>query len=118
MTHNLSYYQALPYTRRCQLNVEDREWFWLAWVEELPGCKVEGVTKAEAFRKLDELFDDYVMTKLEARGQIPEPTRWSDSGGVAGPASVDEIVEIVPSEVQSAVGYPTTERDEVLSAVV
>ena len=76
MARDLAYYQQLPYTHRCQLMVDDGERYWLAWIEELPGCKVEGETKAQAFLHLQELFDDYISAVLERGSGIPEPERW------------------------------------------
>ena len=75
MAKNLQYYQGLPYTRRCQLIVDDDARYFLAWIKELPGCKVEGKTKPEAFKNLGELFEDYINTKLEWKDDIPEPVR-------------------------------------------
>jgi predicted RNase H-like HicB family nuclease len=72
----LNDYRRLPYSRRCQLIVEEGERFWHAWIEELPGCEIDGQTKAGAYLALSEVFDDYVSTKLEWGSAIPEPERW------------------------------------------
>ena len=48
---------------------------FLAWIQELPGCKVEGQTKPEAFKNLGELFEDYINTRLEWKDNIQEPAR-------------------------------------------
>lgn len=73
MAKDLNYYRSLRYTRRCQLFMEAEKPYWLAWIEELPGCKVEGSSKVEAYKNLGELFDDYVTSKLEWGSEIPEP---------------------------------------------
>ncbi len=75
MSKDLSYYQLQPYTRRCQLFMEEGTRYWLAWIEELPGCKVEGSSKEEAYKNLGELFDDYITSKLEWGTKIPAPGR-------------------------------------------
>ena len=75
MAKGLQYYQGLHYTRRCQLIVDDDARYFLAWIDEFPGCKVEGQTKAEAFKNLGELFEDYINAKLEWKDDIPEPVR-------------------------------------------
>lgn len=72
MAKDLKYYRSLRYTRRCQLFMEEGTRYWLAWIEELPGCKVEGSSKEEAYKNLGELFDDYVTSKVE-RGSAPIP---------------------------------------------
>lgn len=71
-----AYYRRLPYTRRSRLCVEDEQRFWHAWIEELPGCEVDGATKAEVYASLQEVFEDYIRAKLEWGSTIPEPTRW------------------------------------------
>jgi predicted RNase H-like HicB family nuclease len=76
MPRRVSYYRRLPYTRRVQLVVEDQSRYWHAWVEELPGCEVDGATKPEAFFLLDEVFEDYIKAKLEWDSPIAEPRRW------------------------------------------
>ena len=73
MAKDLKHYRSLRYTRRCQLFMEAEKPYWLAWIEELPGCKVEGSSKVEAYKNLGELFDDYITSKLEWDSKIPEP---------------------------------------------
>ena len=73
MAKDLNYYRSLRYARRCQLFMEEGTRYWLAWIEELPGCKVEGSSKEEAYKNLSELFDDYIGSKLEWDSEIPEP---------------------------------------------
>ena len=76
MPRDLKHYQALPYTRRCQLEVEDGNRYWHAWIEELPGCEIDGASKAEAYGNLEEVFADYIKAKLEWDSPIPEPEKW------------------------------------------
>lgn len=115
----LSYYRTLPYTRRCRLDVDDGERYWLAWVEELAGCKVEGATKAEAFRKLDETFDDYIVAKLERMSPIPEPRRWTTGKRSHRRATIERIDVIGRPETRSGIGFPEPEeRRELESALV
>ena len=75
MAKDLSYYQSQRYTRQCQLFVEEGTRYWLAWIEELAGCKVEGSSKEEAYKNLGELFDDYITSKLQRGTKMPEPKR-------------------------------------------
>lgn len=115
----LSYYRTLPYTRRCRLDLEDGERYWLAWIEELAGCKVEGATKAEAFRKLDETFDDYIVAKLDRKSPIPEPQRWTTGKRPYRKASIESIDVIERPETRSGIGFPELEeRRELESALV
>ena len=76
VTKNLTYYRRLPYARRCKLFIEDGQRYWHAWIEELPGCEVDSVTKVGAYLALTEVFEDYIKAKLEWQSVIPEPTRW------------------------------------------
>jgi len=76
MQRNLRYYRGLPYMRRARLCHEQDQFFWHAWIEELPGCEVDSSSKASAFAALDEVFEDYVLAKLEWGSVIPEPARW------------------------------------------
>ena len=75
MDKDLSYYRALPYARRAELQQEDSEHYWVAWIEELPGCKTDGSTCVEAMANLDVAFDDYVEAKLEFKSEIPLPAK-------------------------------------------
>ena len=73
---NLPYYQALPYTRRCEPVEQPDEpggRYWLAWIEELSGCKTHGFSDVEAMQHLDEVFDEYITAKLKWGSEIPEP---------------------------------------------
>ena len=64
MTKNLQRYRALPYTRRVRLHVENGEKYWVARVDELPGCRIDAPTREEAFLYLDEVFENYIGARL------------------------------------------------------
>jgi predicted RNase H-like HicB family nuclease len=69
------YYRRLPYTLHVELVSDpDDGVYWIAEYVELRGCKTDGSTEAEAINNLYELFDEYVLTKLENGIQMPEPT--------------------------------------------
>jgi len=72
---DLNYYRALPYTRRVGYKEDEGEWasYFLANIDELPGCFATGKTRSEAIYNLGLLFDDYIEGLLELRGEIPEP---------------------------------------------
>jgi len=71
---SLQYFRSLPYTRKSEFFLEPKgKAYWLASIEELPGCKTDGATLAEAVLNLDSLFDDYIEAKLGWGSRIPEP---------------------------------------------
>lgn len=73
---DLNYFRAIPYSRRLELIVEsDGTHYWIASIEELPGCRTDGKTCAEAILNLDDAFDLYIEAKLEWDSPIPKPTR-------------------------------------------
>lgn len=77
MEKDLAYYRSLPYTRRCKPEFDEEDGrYWVAWVDELPGCKTDGATRAEAMWRLGQLFDDYIAAKLEWGTNIPVPKRY------------------------------------------
>ena len=78
MKMTLEYYRTLPYSRRVEGFQEagvDR--YWLAWIEELPGCKTDGATFDEAMANLDVAFDDYIEAMLEFGTEIAVPEKLS-----------------------------------------
>jgi len=76
MEKNLEYYRALPYTRRAEALYEgDGPPYWVAWVEELQGCKTDGQTSLDAMANLDNAFDEYVEAMLEFGSEVPIPSR-------------------------------------------
>ena len=66
----LEYYKALPYSRRSEGFYSESPPYWTAWIEELPGCKTDGETQAEALFNLDAAFDDYIEAMLEFGSDI------------------------------------------------
>ena len=80
MARDLNYYRALPYTRRAEKRQEDSEHYWIAWIDELPGCKTDGSTCVEAMANLDVAFDDYIEAKMEFKSEIPLPEKLLHQG--------------------------------------
>ena len=72
---DVTYYRSLPYTRSSQPFRDEAGHYWLAWIDELEGCKADGETQVEAFANLEEVFDDYVAAKREWDSIIPEPAK-------------------------------------------
>ena len=71
---NLAYYQGLPYSRHSEaIHGEEGGPYWIAWIEELPGCKTDGETHIEAMANLDVAFDDYIEAMLKFGSEIQEP---------------------------------------------
>ena len=72
---NLAYYRALPYTRRMEHKEDEGEWasYWVANLNELPGCFATGKTRSEAIYNLNGIFDDYIEGLIELGDVIPEP---------------------------------------------
>ena len=98
MKKNLKYYRSLPYTRRSQPIRDKGGNYWLAWIEELEGCKTDGDTETEAFAKLEEVFDDYIEAKLGWKVSIiVEPSKQPVKGRGAKKSS-DIRVEIASPE--------------------
>ncbi len=73
MKRKLDYYRALPYSRRAEGIHDDGSPYWIAWIEELPGCKTDGATYWEAMLNLDAAFDDYIRAMLDFGSRIPVP---------------------------------------------
>lgn len=72
---DLTYYRSLPYTRLSQPFRDENGHYWLAWIDELEGCKADGETQVEAFANLEEVFDDYIAAKREWDSIVPEPAK-------------------------------------------
>lgn len=80
----LDYYKRLPYTLRTEpLRDLDDSNYWTAEYLELRGCKTDGNSEAEAVANLQELFDEYILTRIESGNEIPEPVR--------SPVAVEEL---------------------------
>ena len=94
---DLHYYRALPYTRRGEPAVEPGGRYWLAWIEELPGCKTDGASEVEAMQHLDELFDEYITAKLAWGSDIPEPRGTGRRAAEPPTLSVRVLAEELPT---------------------
>lgn len=71
---NLEYYLNLNYRIKVEPhdNPENGS-YWTAEYVLLKGCKTEGDTKAEAISNVKELFEEYIIDRLEIDDNIPEP---------------------------------------------
>ena len=111
------HYRRLPYRRRARLEIgSDGKNFWVAWIDELPGCQIDAPTKAEAYRKLDELFEDYIAAKLEWGDKVPRPARpWrlTEDGDLVNAPSVSSAAVRVTGKphVQVPERKPEDERE-------
>jgi len=72
---NLDYYRLLPYTLQTEpMRDSDGSTYWVAEYLELRGCKTDGESEAEAVANLQELFDEYILARIEVNLEnIPEP---------------------------------------------
>lgn len=80
MRKDPSYYRRLPYTREVEIrNAEvSGQVYFLARVSEIPWIEIHGDSREEALLKLDEIFDDCILTMLEGGDQVPEPEPWPE----------------------------------------
>lgn len=71
---NLEYYFKLDYKIISEF-IEDEEDgnYWTAKYDLLNGCKTDGNTKGEAIQNVRELFEEYIIARLEVGQDIPEP---------------------------------------------
>ena len=84
MKRTLELYKSLPYSRRAEgIHEGEGPPYWVAWIEELPGCKTDGATHAEAMLNLDAAFDDYIEAMLEFESDIPVPQETKDKPKVS-----------------------------------
>ena len=75
---NLEYYRALPYTRRSEFILKDKDdgsTYWMAWIEELPECKAYGEDLPDAMLNLDIAFDDFINGMLHFNCSISVPDK-------------------------------------------
>ncbi|HEV2749034.1 MAG TPA: type II toxin-antitoxin system HicB family antitoxin [Gemmatimonadales bacterium] len=94
MTNDLTYYRQLPYTRRAvPVRDDPGHPYWLASFDELPGCKADGASLAEAMANLDAAFDDYITAMLKWESPIPEPAR-KPQGEQAAKPLVPPVVRV------------------------
>lgn len=121
MKRDLAYYQALPYSRRVEAIYEgDGRPYWIAWVEELPGCKTDGETHIEAMAHLDAAFDDYIEAMLEFGSEIQDP-RNPERGQMAVPVvkvsnqppEPEKIItKKIPEEMVVEANFATDEQED------
>lgn len=73
MSKNLKYYLSLPYTIILRWDGDDE--FFVARVDELPGCSAHGATEAEAVSNLRDNMQVWIEDCLVAGDPIPEPAQ-------------------------------------------
>lgn len=101
MEKTLVYYKRLPYTLRLEPQTDlDGTHYWTAEYVELRGCKTEGGDEAEAIANLQQLFDEYISTKIENQFEIIEPI----------PQKAEVIKEITVYWRKRTVARTTSER--------
>jgi len=101
----LAYYRRLPYTLFAEPMLDTNgSSYWVAEYKELRGCKTEGVTEAEAIANLQELFDEYIESRLEVGAEIPEPEH--------SPLIVHELSIVVRRRPSSDVAIPESNDTE------
>lgn len=101
----IDYYRALPYMRLIEPGTPDDGVRWIAVVAELPGCKADGDSYAEAAMNLDEAFDAYFDAKLAWKDEIPEPARKGTAFEIGGDTAlvglllewIDRVNELSPA---------------------
>ena len=70
----LEYYKRLPYRLHAYpMQDSDDSNYWIAEYVELRGCKTDGLTEGEAIVNVQELFDEYILDRIENQVEIPEP---------------------------------------------
>lgn len=104
----VAYYRRLPYTRRVRLHEEGESAYFVAYVEELPALQIDGETKEEALKRLDDMFDDFIEAQLEWGEEIPEPLPWPGTGDVP---QDPEVINRVVVELDLDGFRPTREQD-------
>ena len=110
MELTLDYYRALPYSRRAEgLQEAGADRYWVAWIEELPGCKTDGATYEEAMANLDVAFDDYIEAMLEFGTKIAVPKKLSETVTVREISTSENILYGPIAEVAETLA-PEPER--------
>ncbi|MBI4520051.1 MAG: type II toxin-antitoxin system HicB family antitoxin [Gemmatimonadetes bacterium] len=89
MPKDVAYYRALPYRRVVEVRQDTAgRAYYLAYVAEIPGIRIDGATREEALMKLDEIFDELMQALIEEGQQIPEPEPWPGSALQQVPSAV------------------------------
>ena len=91
MKQILEYYQSLPYTRLSE-GIQDGDGppYWVAWINELSGCKTDGATLVDAMANLDVVFDDYIQAMLEFGSDISLPKQIKETSGMIETVKVEQ----------------------------
>ena len=71
---NVEAYVQLPYRMRLDRRDDGDGAYWLATVEELPGCMSDGDTRAEALSRVQDAMHGWSSAALEDGRSIPEPS--------------------------------------------
>jgi predicted RNase H-like HicB family nuclease len=101
-TKNLAFYKRLPYTLRVEPVIDpDDGYYWTAQYIELRGCKTDGTTETEAVANVQELFDEYIMARIERGSIIPEPPEL--------PATQPTHIWMVVAPRQSMIPVPSSD---------
>ena len=111
----LNDYRLQPYTRRCDLILNDEDdgsTYWVAWIEELNGCEAYGDTLADAMLNLQGTFDCYIKAMLKWKKSIPVP---GDEANYARSKSVVEPPETLENSKISVVTGESPEQELVVS---
>lgn len=92
---NLKYYLNLNYRIKVDF-IEDQDDgnYWIAEYPILKGCKTEGETKAEAISNVKQLFEEYIIDRLEIDDNLSEP----------------EVISLQNNENQIWIELPTIEQ--------
>lgn len=97
MSRTVQYYRGLPYRHRVRPEEDSTgERYFVAWIEELPWIRTDGVTRHDALYNLQQVFPEAIKTMLAAGDEIAEPEAWPHSLGPvgAGTGSGDAVVMI------------------------
>lgn len=68
-----------PYRKMVQWSVEDDA--FIVWVPDLPGCKADGETAAEALREIEIVMQLWIESVLMAGEAVPEPSPMQEYSG-------------------------------------
>lgn len=110
---DLSYYRSLPYTRRAEPRSDDNGTsYFVASVSEIPALRIDGDTKEEALLKLDEVFDDFIESMIQAGDEIAEPALWPANLGGATNYRPRNVPAAAPSVQVEVAPKPWTIIDE------
>ncbi|MEB3246074.1 MAG: type II toxin-antitoxin system HicB family antitoxin [Vampirovibrionales bacterium] len=83
MTHPLETYLNLPWSYRLEWWQDDdaSQGYYVATIDELPGCMSDGETTEQALTNLKEALELHLESMLDAKIAIPEPMQPSHYKG-------------------------------------